>query len=104
VYLTSRHSDSDSDIGNALGVHVRCDDCRTISWSSLVGLAINLAKVRQFWQAHQRIAVLPTRHLDYGGCAALLTRFINVRGYEALDVVSTRDTLELLNIHHASNH
>jgi hypothetical protein len=78
------------------GVHVRCETCEAISFQPIDGLVLTLPAVEQFWQKHRRVRMLPPRSIETEGRAALLSRVESVTGQAKLDIVSARDTFEVL--------
>jgi hypothetical protein len=49
-----------------------------------------------FWQRHPRIRALPIREATLGGRAALVTGFESVLDAARIEIVSARDTYEVL--------
>ncbi len=84
------------------GVHLRCGSCGPVSWVTLSGLARHLPDARRFWREHPRIRTLPERAVEVDGRSALVTTFESVTEIAKLDVISARDTFEVLGVHSAS--
>ncbi len=83
----------------APGVHVHCERCAVTSSMRLSNLTLYLPQAWRFWRAHPRIRTLPDREVEADGRAALVTRFQSVTGAASLDVVTARDTYEVLGVH-----
>ena len=84
---------------DASGLHVRCEKCASISYITHRGLVRCLPEARRFWQEHPRIKSLPEREIDVGGRVALVIGFQSITTQARLDIVSLRDTFELVGIH-----
>lgn len=83
----------------APGVHVHCERCDVTCSMRLSNLTLYLPQAWRFWRAHPRIRTLPDRVVDVGGQMALVTRFQSVTGATGLDIVTARDTYEVLGVH-----
>jgi RNA polymerase sigma factor (sigma-70 family) len=81
------------------GMYIVCDGCGCASDVSLAGLALWSPAGRRFWRAHPRLRTLPEREVEVAGRAALVTSFESVANGARLDVVSARDTYEILSVH-----
>jgi RNA polymerase sigma factor (sigma-70 family) len=91
--------EADSLPGRPHGVHFRCAGCGDLWWSTLSTMALCLPEGRAFWRKHRRIETLPEDELAGAGGAALVARLASVEGAERLDVVYTRETLQLIQVH-----
>ncbi len=91
-----------SAIRDARGIHLRCGSCGPVSWVTLSGLARHLPDARRFWREHPRLRTLPERAVEVDGRSALVTTFESVAETAKLDVISARDTFEVLGVHPAS--
>ncbi len=80
-------------------IHARCGGCGAAHWQGLVGLALALPEARRFVRDQRRIRRLPEYNVESAGRAAVVTSFQSVTSPARLDVVSARDTFELLDIH-----
>src|SRR5215212_2604060 len=75
---------------------VRCDTCGWESNASLSSLAMILPEAQQLWRAHSRLCTLPTCHIELNSIPALMTRLRSVMGEAGLDIISVRDTFEII--------
>jgi hypothetical protein len=80
-------------------LHVWCERCQSGWWSSLNGLTLHLAAVHRFWNAHQRIRVLPPQEVSGAAQPLLVTRVESLRDNAYLDVVHVAESLALHEIH-----
>jgi RNA polymerase sigma-70 factor (ECF subfamily) len=83
------------------GTYLRCDRCGCAHDLTLAGLALWSPAGRRFWRAHPRLRTLPEREVEAAGRAALVTSFESVADAARLDVVSARDSYEILSVHGA---
>lgn len=97
----SLHGETPALLENPHTVYVECESCGEVVCSSFGGLVAALPEVQRFWREQGRIRTLPGREVDVAGGAALVTTFESVAGAARLDVVSARDTLEVIGIHGA---
>jgi hypothetical protein len=67
--------------------------------SSLGGLVASLPDVQRFWREHTRIRTVAWREVEADGCAAVVARLESVPRAAWLDIVSARDTLQVIGIH-----
>jgi RNA polymerase sigma-70 factor (ECF subfamily) len=83
------------------GMYLRCDRCGCAHDLAVAGLALWSPAGRRFWRAHPRLRTLPEREVEAAGRAAIVTSFESVTDAARLDVVSARDTYEILSVHGA---
>lgn len=77
----------------------RCDPCPRFPSVSRGAFGLTLPETRRFWRAHPRMRVLPDRLVTYEGREAVATRYESVLGAASLDVVTDRETYEVLSVH-----
>ncbi len=80
------------------GFHVRCERCGHPDWYPLRELFLCSTEGQQFWHEHSRIRTLPAREIDVAGRPALLTRYRSVDERAQLDILTARDTYDILDI------
>ena len=85
------------------GMYVVCDGCGCANDVSLAGLVLWSPAGRRFWRVHPRLRTLPEREVEAAGCAAIVTSFESVTDGARLDVVSARDSYEILSVHGAAD-
>lgn len=81
------------------GLEVRCTNCSAGAFVSLGGLVLCSPEGRRFWREEGRIIALPEREVEVDGRPAVITSFSSRRGTARLDVVSSRETFQVLQIH-----
>jgi RNA polymerase sigma-70 factor (ECF subfamily) len=75
--------------------HPGCGGYDSETWHSLTW---SLPAVRAFWAAHPRMRFVPPREVEVAGSPAVVTGFESVASAARLDVVTLRDTLEVVRI------
>jgi len=73
----------------------RCDFVDVETWHSLTW---SLPAARRFWREHPRMRFLPAREIDIAGSPAVLTGLESVTGGARLEVVTLRDTYQVVGI------
>lgn len=86
-------------LGSVQGMHMTCTVCSASITNSLQGQVLFLPATQRFWRENGRIQVLPTRELEFSGRSALLTSYTSLSGSAQLDVITARDTFEVLAVH-----
>ena len=85
------------------GVHIYCPACGGGDTTPLSHLTLDLPDMRQFWRKHPRIRSLPRREIEFAGRPALLSGFESVTDQASIEVISARDTLEVLRVNEAAS-
>jgi RNA polymerase sigma factor (sigma-70 family) len=80
-------------------IRLSCHFCGWASNKSLSGLVMASPQAQRFWREYPRIKILPSQEIDAEGCMAFVTRIQSISGSAVLEVISKRDTLELLGVH-----
>ncbi|HWE62369.1 MAG TPA: RNA polymerase sigma factor, partial [Chloroflexota bacterium] len=73
----------------------RCDVWDVETWHALTW---SLPAARRFWQEHPRMRFLPEREIEVAGSPAVVTSFESLTDSARLDVVSLRDSLQVVRI------
>jgi hypothetical protein len=80
----------------AHGIAPTCPCCGVIDCASPWHLALDTVQAIQFWRRHPRMRALPVRTLDFAGRPAVWTGFESGSDHARLDIITARDTLEVL--------
>jgi RNA polymerase sigma factor (sigma-70 family) len=80
------------------GVYLRCEDCQWEEWTSLDGLVLALPAGQRFRRECERIHKLPQQEVETDGQVAIVTRFESITNRASLEVVTNRDTFQVLYI------
>ena len=78
------------------GLACQCEHCRHGASTDFDAIVLGLPEGRQFWREHPRIRRLPHRSIDVDGRAAIVTTYESVTSTARLEVVSARDTVDLV--------
>lgn len=84
------------------GVTLLCSSCRGENGASAWHLALDTPEAVQFWRQHPRMRALPIREVAFDGRPALVTGFESRDRRSRLELVSARDTYEVLWLERAS--
>jgi RNA polymerase sigma-70 factor (ECF subfamily) len=93
---------SASPLANARALVVTCGYCGLRNTQSHAGLILASAQGQAFWRTHPRIRLLPEREVEIQGRAALVTSFASVTDGARFEVVSARETYEVLRVYGVS--
>jgi RNA polymerase sigma factor (sigma-70 family) len=80
------------------GVYLDCPRCGPMSHASPWHLTLQTPSAVRFWQSHPRIRALPTHEIAFDGRAALVTGFESVQESARIEIISARDTYEVLRV------
>jgi hypothetical protein len=80
------------------GVYLDCPRCGPMSHASPWHLTLHTPNAVRFWQRHPRIRALPTHESTVDGRAALVTGFESVQDSARIEIVSARDSYEVLRV------
>lgn len=75
--------------------HPDCGGYDSESWHSLTW---SLPEVRAFWAEHPRMRFIPERPVEAAGSPAIVTGFEDISGTARIEVVTLRDTLQVISI------
>lgn len=84
------------------GLHLVCPACGPVDSASLWHLALDHPAALAFWRAHPRMRALPITEVEAQGRPAFMTGFASADGSRRLDIVSARDDLRVLGVHHTA--
>jgi hypothetical protein len=65
-------------------------------------LAQSHPEVWQFWQRNPRMFTLPPKRIEAEGADAVVTSFRSTNGRAGIDVITARDTLQVLGVYPAT--
>ncbi len=72
--------------------------CAFLDWESWHALTWSLPEARRFWQDNPRMRFLAPREVEHAGSPAVVTGFESLTGSARLDVVTLRDTLQVVRV------
>ncbi len=83
----------------ALGISLTCPRCDLLDdINSPWHLSIDTEAAQHFWRRHPRMRFLPARPVELGGRPAVLTSMQSLESPDRLDIISARDTHEVLRL------
>jgi RNA polymerase sigma-70 factor (ECF subfamily) len=80
-------------------LHNRCAACNAIFSTARIAIALCLPEGRGFWRQHPRIRLRRSPELEADGRAAVLTSFESTSDSARLDVITDRETYEVIAVH-----
>lgn len=80
------------------GIRIACQACGAANGASLWHLLIDSPEGQRFWRRQPRMRALPVREVEVDGRAALVSGFASLRGAERVEIVTARDTREILHV------
>jgi RNA polymerase sigma factor (sigma-70 family) len=84
--------------GEELGIYLECRACDWLDHETWHSLTWSLPEARAFWKEHPRMRFMPEREIEFGGVPAIVTGFESVTGADRLEVVTLRDSLQVVRI------
>ena len=85
------------------GLSIHCPACGHLDTTPLSHLSLDLPETHQFWRAHPQMHLLPRREIEFAGRPALLISFQSRSDHARLDVISARDTFEVLRVEESAS-
>jgi RNA polymerase sigma-70 factor (ECF subfamily) len=80
-------------------LHNRCEACKTIFSTARVAIALCLPAGREFWRKHPRIRLRPSPEIEVDGRTTTLTRLESLSDSARLDVITDRETYQVIAVH-----
>lgn len=80
-----------------LGITALCESCKSFRFAGVDDLALNSHHAQEFWRAHPRMRMEPTRAvIDAGGGRLYVTGFRSVTGKGGIDVVVAEKSMSVV--------
>lgn len=79
-------------------LYVKCESCGQTASSAHAAIALCLPEGQRFWKAHPRMR-LQSSEVESAGSIAIVSSFASVTDSARFDVVTTRDTVEVVGVH-----
>jgi RNA polymerase sigma-70 factor (ECF subfamily) len=80
-------------------LHSTCDHCGETTSTAHAVIALCLPEGQQFWKAHPRIHLQSTAEIDAAGSSAIISSFASMTDSARFDVVTTRNTIDVIGVH-----
>ncbi len=90
-WVSPRFADGES-------IYLWCAACGAGDSETWHSLTWSLPEARVFWREHPRMRFIPAREVDFAGSPAVVTAFESITSPARLEVVSLRDTLEVVRV------
>jgi hypothetical protein len=80
-------------------LYITCDHCGETTSTAHAVIALCLPEGQRFWKAHPKIRLHSTTAIDSAGSSAIVSSFASLTESARFDVVTTRDTVEVIGVH-----
>jgi RNA polymerase sigma-70 factor (ECF subfamily) len=80
-------------------LYLSCTHCGETTSTAHAAIALGLPEGQRFWKAHPKIRLRPTADIDSAGSNAIVSSFVSLTDSARFDVVTTRDTIEVIGVH-----
>jgi RNA polymerase sigma factor (sigma-70 family) len=94
-----RPSDAPEVLPQINPLYVTCERCGETTSTAHAAIALCLPEGQRFWKAHPKIRLQPTTDINAAGSNAIVSSFASLTDSARLDVVTTRDTIEVIGVH-----
>jgi RNA polymerase sigma factor (sigma-70 family) len=94
-----RPSDAPEMLPQINPLYVSCTHCGETTSTAHAAIALCLPEGRQFWKTHPKIRLHSTSEINAAGSSALVSSFASLTDSARFDVVTTRDTVEVIGVH-----
>jgi RNA polymerase sigma-70 factor (ECF subfamily) len=100
---TQMHDRRPSDPPEALPhihpLYVTCEACGETTSTAHAAIALCLPEGQRFWKAHPKMRLQPSADINAAGSDAIVSSFMSLTDSARFDVVTTRDTVEVIGVH-----
>jgi len=80
-------------------LYITCDHCGETTSTAHAVIALCLPEGQRFWKAHSKIRLHSSAEIDSAGSRAIVSCFASLTDSARFDVVTTRDTIEVVGVH-----
>lgn len=80
-------------------LYITCEHCGETTSTAHAAIALSLPEGQRFWKEHPKIRLQSTAEIDSAGSSAIITSFASLTDSARFDVVTTRETIEVIGIH-----
>jgi RNA polymerase sigma factor (sigma-70 family) len=84
--------------GNHEDIYLSCPGCGWLDSETWHSLTWSIPEVRRFWRENPRMRFMPEHPMEFAGHPAVLSGFESVTGAARIEVVTLRDTCEVVSI------
>jgi RNA polymerase sigma factor (sigma-70 family) len=79
-------------------IYLLCSRCGYFDGDTWHSLTLSLPQARRFWREHPRMRFLLEREIEVAGSPAVVTGFESLTGSARLEIISLRDTYQVVSI------
>jgi RNA polymerase sigma factor (sigma-70 family) len=79
-------------------LYITCDHCGETTSTAHAAIALSLPEGQRFWKAHPKMRLRPATEIDAAGSPALVTSFASLTDSARFDVITTRDSIEVIEV------
>jgi RNA polymerase sigma factor (sigma-70 family) len=80
-------------------LYITCEQCGETTSTAHAAIALSLPEGQRFWKAHPKIHLQSATTIDSAGSSAIVSSFASLTDSARFDVVTTRDTVEVIGVH-----
>jgi RNA polymerase sigma factor (sigma-70 family) len=80
-------------------LYITCERCGQTTSTAHAVIALCLPEGQRFWKEHPKIRLLSTAEIDSAGSSAIVSSFKSQTDLARFDVVTTRDTVDVIGVH-----
>jgi RNA polymerase sigma factor (sigma-70 family) len=80
-------------------LYITCEHCGETTSTAHAAIALGLPEGQRFWKAHPKIRLQSTAEINSAGSSAIVSSFASLTDSARFDVVTTRDTVEVIGVH-----
>ncbi|MEO7911973.1 MAG: RNA polymerase sigma factor [Roseiflexaceae bacterium] len=92
-------SDEPKRIHLMLPLHATCAHCGETTSTAHAVIGLCMPEGQRFWKAHPKIHLRSTAEINAAGSSAIVSSFASLTDSARFDVVTTRDTVEVVSVH-----
>jgi RNA polymerase sigma factor (sigma-70 family) len=94
-----RPSDAPEVLPQINPLYVTCAHCGETTSTAHAAIALCLPEGQHFWKTHPKMRLQPAAEINAAGSEALVSSFASLTDSARIDVVTTRDTVEVIGVH-----
>ena len=80
-------------------LYMTCERCGETTSTGHAVIGLCMPEGQRFWKAHPRIRLQSATEVDSAGSRAIVSSFASLTDSARFDVVTTRDTIEVIGVH-----
>ena len=80
-------------------LYISCTHCGETTSTAHAAIALGLPEGQRFWKAHPKMRLQPAAEIESFGSRAVVSSFASLTSSARFDVITTRDTIEVIGVH-----